>query len=134
MFFLTQLVLYQIIFCVFVFRNPSWYQKKIIVLLHTFSAYNSLLVCFKVYLPDPRESLSKSWRYDEAYENFSIDPAAFWKNPIKKYNCHIKLSAPNTRRKLHWNKSVTAKASLENLVRNVLNENYIWNRTFQSAV
>ena len=127
-------MLYQIIFCVFVFRNPSWYQKKIIVLLHTFSAYNSLLVCFKVYLPDPRESLSKSWRYDEAYENFSIDPAAFWKNPIKKYNCHIKLSAPNTRRKLHWNKSVTAKASLENLVRNVLNENYIWNRTFQSAV
>ena len=28
-------MLFQIIFWVYIFRNPSWYQKKIIVLLHT---------------------------------------------------------------------------------------------------
>ena len=53
--------------CVFVFKNPSWYQKNI-VLLHTLSAYNSLLVRYKVYLSDPRECLCKSWRYAETYE------------------------------------------------------------------
>ena len=31
--------------------------KKIIVLLHTLSAYNSLLVRYKVYSSDPRECL-----------------------------------------------------------------------------
>ena len=62
-------------------------SKKIIVLLHTLSAYNSLLVRYKVYSTDPRECLCTSWRYAEAYENFSIDPAPFRKNPIK-----IKLS------------------------------------------
>ena len=36
--------------------------------------------------------------------------------------------------KLHWKKSVTAKVSLENLVRNVLKENMLWKRTFKSAV
>ena len=105
-------MLYQVIFSVFVFRNPSWNQKNIIVLLHTLSAYNSLLLCYKVYSSDPRECLRTSWRYAEAYENFSIDPAPCRKNPIK---IKIKLSAPTTRRKLHWNKSVTAKVSLENL-------------------
>ena len=30
-------------------------KKKIIVLLHTLSAYNNLLVCYKVYSSDPRE-------------------------------------------------------------------------------
>ena len=29
--------------------------KKLIVLLHTLSAYNSILVCYKVYSSDPRE-------------------------------------------------------------------------------
>ena len=33
------------------------------------------------------------------------------KEYYKKYNCHIKLSAPTTR-KLQWNKSVTAKICL----------------------
>ena len=58
--------------------------KKIIVLLHILSAYNSLLVRYKVYSTDPRECLSASWRYAEAYENFSIDPSRCQKNPTKK--------------------------------------------------
>ena len=57
--------------------------KKFIVLLHTLSAYNSLLVRYKVYLSDPKECLCTSWRYAEAYENFSIDSARCRKNPIK---------------------------------------------------
>ena len=36
--------------------------------------------------------------------------------------------------KLHWNKSVTDKVSLENSVRIVLKENKLWNRTFKSSV
>ena len=32
-------------------------KKKIVVLLHTLSAYNSLLVHYKVYSSDPRECL-----------------------------------------------------------------------------
>ena len=31
--------------------------KKIMVLLHALSAYNNLLVCYKVYSSDPRECL-----------------------------------------------------------------------------
>ena len=45
------------VFCVYVFRNPPLDIKKIIVLLHTLSAYNSLLVRCKVYSSDPRECL-----------------------------------------------------------------------------
>ena len=30
--------------------------------------------------------------YDDAYENFSIDPAQRWENPIKK-TCYTKLLA-----------------------------------------
>ena len=130
--------------------------KKIIVLLHALSAYNNLLVRYKVYSSDSRECLCTSWRYVEAFGNFSIDPAPCRKNPIKK-NCHTKLSAPTTRRKLHWNKSVaakvcfvwylflpkkytgwnksvTAKVSLENLARDVLKENKLWKKTSKSAV
>ena len=57
--------------------------KKIIVLFHTLSAYNSLLVRHKVYSSDPRECLCASRRYGEGYENFSIDPAPCRKNPTK---------------------------------------------------
>ena len=60
--------------------------KKIIVLLNTLSAYNSLLVRYKVYSSDPRECLCTSSRYGGAYKNFSIDPAPSRKNPIKKIN------------------------------------------------
>ena len=94
-----------------------------------------------------------TWRYAKVYENFSVDPAPCRKNPIKKWNCHTKLpqlleedyteiiawqlkfalSDPYFYEKLHWSKSVTAKVSLENLVRNVLKENKLWNRTFKSA-
>ena len=38
-------------------QEPLLILKKIIVLLHTLSAYNSLLVRYKVYLSDPRECL-----------------------------------------------------------------------------
>ena len=93
-------------------QEPLLISKKFIVLLHTLSAYNSLLVRYKVYSSDPRECLCTSWRYAEVYENFSIDPAPCQKNPINKKNYHINLSAPTSRRKLHWNKSVTAKVCL----------------------
>ena len=133
-------------------------SKRYIALLHFLSAYNSLFVRYKVYSTDPRKCLCTSWRYAETYENFRIDPAPFRKNPIKiKINCPIKLSVPTTRRKLHWNmsvtakvclvwylllrkkkmhwdKSVTAKILLKNLVRNVPKENKLWKKTFKSAV
>ena len=70
-------------------QEPLLILQKFIVLLHTLSAYNSLFVRYKVYSTDPRECLCTSWRYAEAYENFSIDPAPCRKNPIK---IKIKLS------------------------------------------
>ena len=85
-------------------QEPLLISKIFIVLLHTLSAYNSLLVRCKVYSCVPRECLCVSWTYAEAYETFSIEPASCQKNPIKKQNCHIKLSAFTTRRSLHWNK------------------------------
>ena len=51
-------MLYAIAFCVGIcIQEPLLILKKIIVLLHTLSAYNSLLVRYKVYLSDPRECL-----------------------------------------------------------------------------
>ena len=121
----------QIIFCVYVFRNTI---KKVYSSSSYFiSIYNSLLVRYKNYLSDSRECLYTTWRYAEAYENFSIDPTQCRKNPIKKINLSYQLSALITRRKLHWNKSVTAKVCLENFVRHALKENKLWNRTFKSA-
>ena len=38
-------------------QEPLLILKKFIVLLHTLSAYNSLLVRYKVYSSDPRECL-----------------------------------------------------------------------------
>ena len=38
-------------------QEPLLILEKIIVLLHTLSAYNSLLVHYKVYSSDPRECL-----------------------------------------------------------------------------
>ena len=59
------------------------------------------------------------------------------KSPIKKETCQIKLAVPTARRKLYWNKrvtaKVTAKVSWENLVRNALNENKFWKRTFKKS-
>ena len=133
-------MLYQIIFCVFAFRNPSWYKKNI-ALLHTLSAYNSLLVYYQIYSSHPKEYLCTSWRYAEAYKNSSFDPGPCQKNPIKNnkivtLNCQPLLLGENYKsltakvclvwpyfyQKLLWNKSVRAKVSLENLVRNVLKE------------
>ena len=65
-------------------QEPLLISKKISVLLHTLSAYNSLLARYKVNSYNTRECLRTSWRYAEAYENFSIDPAPCQKNPIKK--------------------------------------------------
>ena len=59
-------------------------SKNFVVLVLTLSAYNGLLVRYKVYLPDPREYLCTSCSYAEAYENFSIGPAPCQKNLIKK--------------------------------------------------
>ena len=63
--------------------------KKFRVLLHTLSAYNSLLARYKVYSSDPREWLCKQ--------------AVGMVKPMKTLD---------TRRKLHGNKSVTAKVCL----------------------
>ena len=124
-----------------------------IVLLHALSAYNSLHVRYKVYSSDPRECLCTSWRYVEAYKNFSIHPAPCQKNPIKKnkiviQNCQPLLLGENYtgKKRGSWSflslipsstKNYTktkAKVSLENLVRNVLKENKLWSRMFKSAV
>ena len=64
-------------------QEPLLISKSFIVLL-TLSAYNRLLVRYKVYLPDPREYMCTSCSYAEAYENFSIGPAPCQKNLIKK--------------------------------------------------
>ena len=76
--------------------------KKIIVLLRTLSASNTLLVSYKVYLSDPGECLCRHagmvW-YAGAYKNFSIDPAPCPKNPIKNkiviLNCQPLLLGEN---------------------------------------
>ena len=78
-------------------QEPLSILKKIIV-LHTLSAYNSLLVHYKVYSSDLRECFCTSWRYAEACENFSIDPAPCRKNPINKIvilNCQPLLLGEN---------------------------------------
>ena len=85
--------------------------KKVYSSSSYFTAYNSLLVRYKVYSSDPKECLCTSWWYDEFYKNFSIDPAPSWKNPIQKNKIVTKI-ALTTRRKLHWNKSVAAKVCL----------------------
>ena len=64
-------------------KEPLLILKKIIVLLNALSAYNNLLVRYKVYSSDPRECLCKGWRYAKAYGNFSIDPAPCRKSSIK---------------------------------------------------
>ena len=38
-------------------QEPLLMSKKVIVLFHTLSAYNSLLVRYNVYSSDPRECL-----------------------------------------------------------------------------
>ena len=67
-------------------EEPLFILKKTIVLLHTLSAYNSLLVRYKIYSSDPRECLctQAEGMVKPAYESFSIDPAPCRKNPIKK--------------------------------------------------
>ena len=62
----------------------------LIDLLHTLSAYNSSAIKFT----DPRECLSTSWTYPEAYENFSIDPALCQMNPIKKIKLSYQIVSP----------------------------------------
>ena len=81
-------------------QEPFLISKKIIVLLHTLSAYNSLLVRYKVYSSDLRECLCTSCRYAESYENFSVDSAPCRKNPMKNkivmLNCQPLLLGENS--------------------------------------
>ena len=60
--------------------------KKVYSSSSYFTAYHNLLVLVLVllYSSDPKECLCTSERYDEACENFLIDPAPCRKNPIKK--------------------------------------------------
>ena len=126
-------------------QEPLLILKRFIVHLHTLSAYNSLLVCYKVYSSDPRECLCTSWRYAETYQNFSIDPAPCRKNPIKKLNlsyCHPLLLGESYTEIKAWRLSliptstqnyiekqaVTTKVSLENLVWNALKKSKLWNK------
>ena len=72
-------------------NEPFWYLKDVasylaMVLLHTLSAYNNLFVRHKVYSTDPSEYLCTSWRYAEAYENFSIDASTMLKKSYKNKN------------------------------------------------
>ena len=62
-------------------QEPLLIFKKIVVLLHTLSTYNSLLIHYRV-------CLCTSWRHGEAYENFSIDIQYVVERSLKK----IKLS------------------------------------------
>ena len=69
---------------------------KFIVLLHTSSAFDGLLVRYKVYSSDPRKCLCAQAVGTVNFTNFSTDPAPCRKDP----NCHTKLSVPTTRRNL----------------------------------
>ena len=93
-------------------QEPLLISKKLIVHLHTLSAYNSLLVRCKVHSSDPRECLCTSWTYAEAYENFSIEPAPCQKNPITKIKIVVLNFQPLLLVKYYWNKSVGAKVCL----------------------
>ena len=55
-------------------------KKK--VFLHTLSAYNSLLILYKIYSSDSRECLCTRWSYGKAYVYLIIAPAPCWKIPI----------------------------------------------------
>ena len=72
-------------------QEPLLISKKFIVLLHTLSAYNNLLVRYKVYSSDPKEYLcTQPEGMLTSNENFNIDPAPCRKNPIKN-----KIVIPN---------------------------------------
>ena len=67
-------------------QEPLLILKKFIVLFHTLSAYNSLLICYKVYLSDSRKCLCKQAEgmVKPMETLFSIDPAPCRKKHIKK--------------------------------------------------
>ena len=131
-------------------------SKKNIVLLHNLWAYNSLLIRYKIYSSHPRECLcTQPEGMLKAMKTLVLIQPHVEKIPIKNKivipNCQslplgeyyteiiawqikFALSDLYFYKKCHWNKSVTAKVSLENLARNVLTENKLWNRTFKSAV
>ena len=111
-------------------QEPLLMSKRFIVLLHTLSAYNSLLVRYKVYSSDPRECLCTSWRYAEAYENCSIDPAPCPKNLIKNEIVILNFP-PLLLGELHWNKSVKAKVCL---VWSLLLRTLHWNKSATAKV
>ena len=112
LFFLTWLVLYQIMFFVYVFRNPLDIKKKYSY-FHTLSAYNSILDGYKVFSSDPREYLCKNWRYGKAYESFSIDPVPCrTKESYKKIKLPYQIVSPYYKENITRSKSAIAKVCL----------------------
>ena len=69
---------------IYIYSGPPLDNKRVYNSSSYFTTYNNLRVRYKVSSSDLKEYLCTSWRYDEACENFLIDPAPCQKNPIKK--------------------------------------------------
>ena len=112
-------------------QEPLLISKKFIFLVHILSAYITTYSSDIKFIRLIPENV-----YVQA--EGMLKPMKTWSSTISKgfykKNCNTKLSAPTARRKLDPNKRVTAKVSLENLLRNVLKENQLWNRAFKSTV
>ena len=54
------------ILCIYI-RENLLTLKRFIVLLDILSAYNSLLIRYKVYSSDPRKFLQTRWKHGEGY-------------------------------------------------------------------
>ena len=94
-------------------QEPLLISTKIIVLLHTLSAYKNSSTCCKVYSSDPRKCLCKLPEgMLKPMKTLVLIQHHFERILYKKKSCHTKLSAPITRRKLHSNNRVTAKVCL----------------------
>ena len=69
--------------------------KKFIVLFHTLSACNSLLVSYKGYSSDPSGCLcTQAKGMVKPMKNLIIDPAPCRKNPIKKIYLLYQIVSP----------------------------------------
>ena len=129
MFFLISVVSNKVLHICF--QEPPLISKIFMVLLHTLSRYNSLLVRYKVYSSDPgnvcvqAEGMLKPMKTLVLIQHYV--ERILWKNKIIILNCHPLLlgenyieikawqlkfasSDPFFHEKLHWNKSVTAKS------------------------
>ena len=83
-------------------QEPLLILKTFIVLLHTLSAYNSLLVHCKVYSSDNRECLcTQAEGMVKPMKTLVLIQHHVERILQKNITCHTKLSVPTTRRKLH---------------------------------